>query len=71
MRWPTSCVVIPNRMGAQRRLVREGGLGEVHDRAAVAEVDGHHRLVGQRVADELGVTGTVRQGERQVTPVRR
>ena len=38
---------------------------------AVAEVDGHRRLVGQRIADQLGDTGTVRETERQITPVRR
>ena len=48
---------LPRGPGAWRS---RGGLGEVDDRVAVAEVDGHHRLVGQRVADELDVAEGLR-----------
>ena len=46
-----------------------GRLGEVDDGAAVVEVDDHRRLVGQRVADELANTGTVRETERRIMPM--
>lgn len=47
------------------------GLEDFWESRENLSVDGHHRLVGQAVADELGVTGTVRESERQVSPVGR